>query len=78
MWAQHLVPQVDRDGNDLAGIHDPEVAVPLSTTIGWSFRSEAVGNPTEIYQLLGSYIPFAKTRSEREAPFRNRESSDLF
>ena len=25
--ASHLVPQVDRDGNDLGGIRDPEVAV---------------------------------------------------
>jgi len=63
----YLVPQVDRDGNDLAGIHDPEVAVPLATTTGWNFRAEAMGNPGEIYQLLGSYIPFAKTRAEREA-----------
>lgn len=63
----HLVPQVDRDGNDLTGIRDPEVAVPLATTTGWNFRAEAVGNPSEIYQLLGSYIPFAKTRAGREA-----------
>jgi hypothetical protein len=62
-----LVPQVDRDGNDLAGIHDPEVAVPLATTTGWNFRAEAIGNPSEILQLLGSYIPFAKTRAAREA-----------
>src|SRR5262249_2055022 len=33
----HLVPQVDRDGNDLGGIRDPEVAVPLATTTGWNF-----------------------------------------
>jgi Alpha/beta hydrolase domain len=63
----HLVPQVDRDGNDLAGIHDPEVAVPLATTTGWNFRAQSVGNPGDIYQLIGSYIPFAKTRAEREA-----------
>jgi hypothetical protein len=62
----HLVPQVDRDGNDLAGIRVPELAVPLATTTGWNFRAESVGNPSEIYQLLGSYIPFAKTRAERE------------
>ena len=59
----HLVPQVDRDGNDLGGILDPEVAVPLATTSGWNFRDPSVGNPGEIYQLLGSYVPFAPTRS---------------
>src|SRR5262249_50235325 len=26
-----LVPQVDADGNDIAGIHDPVIAVPLAT-----------------------------------------------
>ncbi len=63
----HLVPQVDRDGNDLAGIRDPEVAVPLATTTGWNFRDPSVGNPRDIYQLLGSYIPFAPTRAARQA-----------
>lgn len=63
----HLVPQVDADGNDVAGVHDPEAAVPLSTTTGWNFRSERVGNPGDIYELLGAYIPFARTRAEREA-----------
>ena len=63
----HLVPQVDRDGNDLGGIRDPEVAVPLATTTGWNFRDPSVGNPQDIYQLLGSYIPFARTKAARQA-----------
>lgn len=63
----HLVPQVDRDGNELGGIRDPEVAVPLATTTGWNFRDPSVGNPGDIYQLLGSYIPFAPTKAARQA-----------
>lgn len=63
----HLVPQVDRDGNDLGGIRDPEVAVPLATTTGWNFRDPSLGNPGDIYQLLGSYVPFAPTRAARQA-----------
>ncbi len=63
----HLVPQVDRDGNDLGGIRDPDVAVPLATTTGWNFRDPSVGNPKDIYQLLGSYVPFAPTRAARQA-----------
>jgi hypothetical protein len=63
----HLVPQVDRDGNDIAGIRDPELAVPLATTTGWNFRDPSVGNPQDIYQLVGSYLPFAPTRSARDA-----------
>jgi hypothetical protein len=63
----HLVPQVDADGNDLAGIRDPEVAVPLATTTGWNFRNASAGNPGDVFQLLGSYIPFPRTRAVRES-----------
>jgi hypothetical protein len=62
-----LIPQVDADGNDVAGITVPEVAVPLATTTGWNFRAERIGNPATIVALLGSYVPFARTRAERDA-----------
>jgi hypothetical protein len=62
-----LVPQVDADGNDLAGIRVPDLAVPLATTTGWNFRSERVGNPSTILALAGSYLPLPRTRAEREA-----------
>ncbi len=63
-----LVPQVDADGNDIGGIRVPDLAVPLATTTGWNFRAKTIGNSTtEVYNLLGSYIPFAATRSERLA-----------
>lgn len=60
-----LVPQVDADGNEIAGIRVPEQSVPLATTTGWNFRSEAIGNPGDIYSLLGSYLPFPVTKAER-------------
>ena len=63
----YLVPQVDTDGNDIAGIRVPEQAVPLATTTGWNFRAERVGNPNTIVALTGSYIPFARTAAERKA-----------
>ena len=69
-----LVPQVDGDGNELAGIRVPEVSVPLATTTGWNFRAERIGNPSTIYALLGSYMPFARTRAEREARHDPRPS----
>ena len=62
-----LVPQVDADGNELTGIRVPEVSVPLATTTGWNFRAERIGNPSTTYALLGSYVPFARTRAERDA-----------
>jgi hypothetical protein len=61
-----LVPQVDRDGNDIAGIRLPEQAVPLGTYADWAFRSESIGAPDTLIAMAGSFIPFAKTRAERE------------
>jgi hypothetical protein len=63
----HLVPQVDADGNDVAGIRAPDVSVPVATNTGWNFRSESIGGTREIVNLLGSYIPFARTRADRDA-----------
>jgi hypothetical protein len=62
-----LVPQVDGDGNELAGIQQPDLAVPLATYTGWNFRSPKIGQPTELLPLTGSYIPFSVTRAAREA-----------
>jgi hypothetical protein len=62
-----LVPRVDADGNEVAGIRVPELAVPLATTTGWNFRAERVGNPMTLYALLGSYVPLTRTKAEREA-----------
>ena len=61
-----LVPQVDADGNETAGIRLPDVSVPLATLTGWAFRSERIGVPEELIANTGSYIPFATTRAERE------------
>ena len=69
-----LVSQVDADGNEVAGIRVPEVAVPLATTTGWNFRAERIGNPTTIFALLGSYVPFARTKAERDARHDPRPS----
>ena len=71
-----LVPQVDADGNELAGIRVPEQAIPLATTTGWNFRAEGVGNPRDIYALAGSYLPFAKTRADREKSSDGRRAID--
>jgi hypothetical protein len=62
-----LVPQVDADGNEIAGIRVPEQLVPLATTTGWNFRAERIGNPGTIYALLGAYVALPRTRAERTA-----------
>ena len=40
-----LVPAVDRDGNDRAGIRLPEIEVPLATQKGWNFRQSEHRSP---------------------------------
>jgi hypothetical protein len=62
-----LVPKVDRDGNETSGVRLPDIAVPTATAMGWSVRSAAAGGAGELCYLDGSYLPFAKTKAEREA-----------
>ena len=61
-----LVPQVNQDGNETVGIRLPEVAVPLATYTGWNLRDAKIGAPDEIQSMVGSFIPFARTKAERE------------
>lgn len=60
-----LVPKVDADGNDSAGIRLPAIQVPLATHTGWNLQRKGLAED-ELCGLLGSYIPFAKTKQERE------------
>lgn len=60
------VPQVDADGNETAGIRMPATAVPLATYTGWNLRSAEIGAPDELYSMVGSFIPFARTKAERD------------
>jgi hypothetical protein len=61
-----MAPQVDQDGIDLGGIRLPEVAAPLATYTGWNPRDPQIGAPDQLVDFAGSYIPFAKTKAERE------------
>ncbi|MGH7827678.1 MAG: alpha/beta hydrolase domain-containing protein [Candidatus Binatia bacterium] len=59
-----LVPSVDADGNDIAGVRLPAVRVPTATYTGWNLQQPGLAE-NELAGLLGSYIPFAKTKAER-------------
>ncbi len=59
-----LVPKVDADGNDVAGIHLPEVAAPLGTYLGWNARKAGFGQG-DLCLVFGSYAPFASDKSAR-------------
>jgi Alpha/beta hydrolase domain len=60
-----LIPAVDADGNDRAGIRLPDVAVPLGTYTGWNLRTAASGPEGILTRLDGTYLPFATTRQQR-------------
>ena len=62
-----LVSAVDTDGNEVAGVMLPEVAVPIATTTGWTLRHPTVGGETQLLVFAGGTIPFAATRAQREA-----------
>jgi hypothetical protein len=61
-----LVPTVNADGNEVSGLRSLLHWLPLGTYTGWN---RTVGGPLDGRQrmLSGGYIPFAKTRAEREA-----------
>jgi hypothetical protein len=64
----YLVPQTDRDGNELAGIRLPDIEVPLATYTGWNFRNPSIGGETQLFPLLGSYLPFPARAADGSAP----------
>jgi len=61
-----LVPQVDADGNETAGVLLPDIAVPVATYTGWNLY-RAPFPETELCDRDGTYAPFPRTRAEREA-----------
>lgn len=59
-----LVPKVDRDGNELAGVRSVALQVPLGTYMGWNLRKKGFMEDRSCY-LQGSYIPFTRWRLDR-------------
>ncbi len=57
-----LAPKTDADGNDLGGIRLPDILAPLGTHTGWAVRSDV---PGEMCGNLGQFLPFAKTKEQR-------------
>ncbi|AWN37187.1 alpha/beta hydrolase domain-containing protein [Methylobacterium radiodurans] len=61
-----LVPRVDADGNEAAGIRLPAVAAPRATYTGWNLYADPFPAGA-LCDREGSQLPFAPTRAEREA-----------
>ena len=70
-----LMPKLDTDGNETAGLPSVQHQAPLGTYTGWNvtaggfFKGQPCGGG-----LTGGYIPFAKTRAERLASSDPRPS----
>jgi Alpha/beta hydrolase domain len=60
-----LVPQVDADGNERAGIRLPDIAVPSGTFTGWNLYAAPypVG---ELADRDGTFLAFAATTEDRQ------------
>ena len=59
-----FVPRTDDDGNDIAGIRLPEIAVPLATYTGWALRAAAFAGD-DLCELAGQKIDFQQTKADR-------------
>ncbi len=58
-----FVAAVDADGNEVAGIRLPHIAVPLGTSTGINVYKDL---PGELCDRDGIYLPFARTRADRD------------
>ena len=61
-----LVPRVNADGNERGGVPSVLFQAPLGTYLGWNITSTGFFE-RQICGFSGGYIPFAKTKAEREA-----------
>jgi Alpha/beta hydrolase domain len=61
-----LVPKVDTDGNDVAGIRSTTILAPVGTYTGWNLRRAGYGEG-DMCDLWGSFIPFKRSKAERVA-----------
>ena len=61
-----LVPQVDLDGNERAGIRLPDIAVPRGTFTGWNLYAAPYASG-ELADRDGTFLAFAETPAARQA-----------
>lgn len=76
-----LVPAVDADGNERAGIRLPEVEVPLATYTGWNLRDEKYGAGGMLAGLHGGYLEFSKDKNAddpRQSILERYASRDVY
>ena len=68
-----LVPAIDEDGNERAGVRVPMVQAPLGTYCGWNLRARGFGHGA-MHEFSGSYIPLPESPEERRMTGDPRKS----
>ena len=63
------MPQVDADGNEIAGIRLPDIAVPRGTFTGWNLYKGPLP-AGELADRDGTYLAFAATRASASPAIR--------
>jgi Alpha/beta hydrolase domain len=61
-----LVPRVNADGNETAGVPSVDLLVPIGTFTGWNEQNRGYDKGRNC-GFEGGFIPFARTRAERLA-----------
>jgi hypothetical protein len=71
-----LVPKADADGNDIAGVRMPEIAVPTATYTGWNLRAAFASDLAHAdgRDASGLKIDFAATLADRQTSGDPRRS----
>ena len=67
-----LVPQVDADGLEIAGIRSVQVQAPVGTSLGFNYPADP--SVRDFLGLSGAFIPFHKTKAGRLAAGDSRLS----
>ncbi|HBK07770.1 MAG TPA: hypothetical protein DDZ81_18270 [Acetobacteraceae bacterium] len=64
-----LVPRVDADGNEIAGIRLPDIAVPKGTFLGWNLYKPPYPDG-ELADRDGTFLAFSETEADRAGDSR--------
>ena len=59
-----LLPRVDLDGLDVAGVRSVAVSAPIGTNVPWNYRAAGFGEG-DLCDLSGSFFAFATTKAQR-------------
>ncbi|MEZ5012114.1 MAG: alpha/beta hydrolase domain-containing protein [Bacteroidales bacterium] len=63
-----MVSLIDENGNDLAGIRNVEIMVPVATYFPWNLRTGFAGGEDELTDFTGTFIPLSRIKKSGYSP----------